>query len=219
MEVFQNLKIYVPEDKEELFIKGFFNKLKSSNWTHKTDFEAGYKKNTASTDDLIICIETDDLKFSNQTLKGFVWMWKKKNYFEVFNIIPSKSGSLTYGQYNFILNTFYDNLLSDIVRELELKTEVSNPNKSIIDLIGKDAGDALLKFSKSANKSTGNSHPYDFNRWCDFVFIIHRKEIPLNIDDFVRWLEEEENWTNDIAWKLGLDLEYALNILEKYEQN
>lgn len=218
MEVFQNLKIYVPENKEEIFIKRFLNKVKSSNWTHKVDFEIGYKKNTGSTDDLIICIETDDLSFSKQTLRGFVWMWKKENYFEVFNIILSKSGSLTYGQYNFILNTFYTDLLSDLVREMELKTEVSNPNKSIIDLIGKDAGDTLLKFSKNANKSTGNSNPYDFNRWCDFVFIIHRRKISLNIDEFVRWLEED-NWTNDVAWKLGLDLEYALDLLEKYEQN
>lgn len=218
MEVFQNLKIFVPTETEKDFVGKLLEKVKSSNWTQKTDFETGYKKNTAS-DDLIICVETGELKFQNEILKGFVWMWKKKNYFEVFNIIPTKSGSLTYSQYNFLLNTFFNTILSDIVKNLQLKVEISNPNKSIIDLIGEDAGDTLLNFSKNANKSTGNTHPYDFNRWCEFVFIIHRQNIEINISDFIRWLEEEEGWSDDLSTKLGLDLEYSLDLLKKYEQN
>lgn len=218
MEVFQNLKIFVPTETETYFVTKLLEKVKASNWTQKTDFETGYKKNTAS-DDLIICVETDEFKFENTTLKAFVWLRKEKNYFEVFNIIPTKSGSLTYSQYNFLLKTFFDSILSDITNALNLKVEISNPNKSIIDLIGEDAEKALLMFSKNANKSTGNTHPYDFNRWCDFVFIVHRQKIEINIDDFIRWLQEEEGWSDDLSTKLGLDLEYSLELLEKYEQD
>lgn len=219
MEVFQNLKLFVPPDKEQTFIKNLLTGTTKSNWKNKSDFESSYKKNTASLNEIVFCFESHDIIFNKKTVKAFVWMWKKKDFFEVFNIVPSKSGSLDYGEYNFILNTFYTELLSEIVEQLNIKTDFSKPNKSMADLIGKEAAESLIRFSKNANKTTGNSHPFDFERWCEFVFIIHRNKIPLNIDDFVRWLEEEEDWTNDVAWKLGLDLEYALNILEKYEQH
>lgn len=219
MEVFQNLRLYVLSDKEQSFITSLINTAEKNQWTHKIDFESNYKKNTASSADAVFCFESHQINFNTKNLHAYLWLWKRRDYFEVFNIVPSKSGSLSYSEYNFILNTFFNEVLTPIVADLNLKTEFTKPNKTIIDLIGEDAGDALLRFSRNANKATGNSHPYDFNRWCEFVFLIHRNHIKLNIDDFIRWLEEEENWSNDIALELGLDLEYALNILEKYEQN
>lgn len=218
MEVFQDLKLFVPPNKEQTFIKNLLAKTAKSDWKNKGDFESRYKKNTASSNEIVFCFESHDISFNKKTLKAFVWMWKKKDFFEVFNIVPSKSGSLDYGEYNFILNTFYKELLSDIIVKLNVKTDFSKPNKSMVDLIGKEANESLIQFSKNANKTTGNTNPFDFERWCEFVFIIHRNKIALNIDDFVRWLEEED-WTNDVAWKLGLDLEYALNILKRYEQH
>lgn len=218
MEVFQELKLFVPPDQEQHFIEILLTKTAKSDWKNRVDHESNYKKNTASLSEIILCFESYDIAFNNKTFRAFVWMGKRKEYFEVFNIVPSKSGSLAYGEYNFILRTFYNELLSDIVVRLNIKTEFSKPNKSMIDLIGKEASESLIRFSKNANKTTGNTHPYDFERWCEFVFIIHRNRIAVNIDDFVRWLEGEY-WTNDVAWKLGIDLEYALNILKKYEQH
>jgi hypothetical protein len=219
MEVFQNLKVYVSSEFESRFLDKLLDKVRASKWTQKSDFETVYKKNTASKDDIIICVESTDLEFETEMLRAYVWLWKKNDFFEVFNIIPVKSGRLSYRQYNFILNQFYISFIADVVKKMKLKTDFSNPSKSIENMIGKDAADALIRFSRSANKSTGNTHPYDFNRWCDFIFIIHRRKIQLSIDDFVRWLKEEEDWTDEIAWKLGLDLEYALDILKKYEQD
>lgn len=218
MEVFQNLKLFVPPDIEQTFIDNLIAKAARSDWKNKNDFESSYKKNTASSNEIVFCFESHDMIFNKRILRAFVWMWKKKDFFEIFNIVPSKSGSLDYGEYNFILNSFYKELLSEIVEQLKIKTDFSKPNKSVVDLIGKEASESLIRFSKNANKISGNTQPFDFERWCEFVFIIHRNKIPLNIDDFVRWLEEED-WTNDVAWRLGLDLEYALNILEKYEQH
>lgn len=219
MEVFQNLRLFVLPNKEQKFVSLLFDKAERNQWMHKSDFESNYKRNTASSTELVFCFESHQIIFDNKTLHAFLWMWKRRDYFEVFNIVPAKSGRLSYSEYNHILNTFFNEVLKPIIIELNLRTEFSKPNKTIIDLIGEEAGDALLLFSRNANKATGNSHPYDFNRWCEFVFLIHRKHIKLNIDDFIRWLEEEENWSSEIALELGLDLEYALNILEKYEQN
>lgn len=219
MEVFQDLKLFVPPEKEQNFTESLLANALRYDWKNKNDFESSYKKNTSSANETILCFESHDIDFNNKLLKAFVWMWKKKDFFEVFNIVPSKPGSLDFGEYNFILNTFYREILSDIVKRFNIKTDLSKPNKSMVDIIGNDATESLIRFSNSANKTTGNTNPFDFERWCEFVFIIHRNKISLNTDDFIRWLEEEGNWTNDMASRLGLDLEYALNILKKYEQH
>ena len=219
MEVFQNLNIFVPDGIESNFIEKLLDNITKSEWNHKSDFESNYQKNTASEDKIVICIETPNLLFNDVTLKAYVWFRKEEDHFEVFNIVPAKSGSLSFNQYNFILNKFYELFITNLREVFNLKIVFSKPNKSIIDFIGEDAADILIRFSRSANKSTGNTNPYDFNRWCDFVFILYRKEIHLSIGDFERWLIEEEGWSDDMASKLGLDLEYALDILEKYEHN
>ena len=86
-------------------------------------------------------------------------------------------------------------------------------------MIGEDSYRLLYRFSHSANKSTGNTNPHDFERWCDFVLAIFRNQVELNADDLVRWLEEDEGWSDTIAWKLGLDFEYGLQLLKRYEQS
>lgn len=219
MEVFQDLKIFVPKHQEKDFFKRLLDKVSESNWKHKSEFETDYKRNTASSEEVIMCFETAELPYAGEKLKVYIWLWKKIDYFEVFNIVPVGIGSIDYSQYNFALNQFYKVCIQKIENEFDLKIDFSSPNKSIIDLIGKDAGEALIKFSRNANKTTGNTNPFDFSRWCDFVFILHRNKIALNIDDFERWLEEEEAWSNKVASRLGSNLEYALNILERYEQS
>jgi hypothetical protein len=219
MEVFQNLKIFLNHTNDATLKEHLVSKAKSINWIHRLDFEENYRKNTATESDTILCIETLEMFFNSLPIKGYIWLWKKNNYFEIFNIIPTKPGSFSYSQYNYILNQFFLFVVSDVVLQLGLQTESSKPNKSIEEIIGKDAAESLIRFSKGANKVTGNTHPYDFDRWCEFVFIIFREKIPLNIDEFVRWLKDEENWSDEMAWKLGIDLEYALDILEKYEHN
>lgn len=219
MEVFQNLKLKVPPEEEAKFAEFLIKRSENLQWIHKTEFEDNYRKNTASHKDTIFCFESHEIEFNNKVLKAFLWIWKRNGYYEVFNIVPTKSGSLSYSEYNHILNVYYKEVLSDEIEKFGIGVIFSSPKSSIEDLIGDEAAQSLNRFSKNANKTTGNTNPFDFERWCEFVFIIHRNKIKLNIDDFVRWLEEEENWSNDIAWKLGLDLEYALNILEKYEQD
>jgi hypothetical protein len=96
MEVFQDLKLFVPPDKEQAFIDNLIGKAasSSSDCKNKNDFESSYKKNTASLNEIVFCFESHDMTFNKKTLRAFVWMWKKKDFFEVFNIVPSKSGSL-----------------------------------------------------------------------------------------------------------------------------
>ncbi len=95
---------------------------------------------------------------------------------------------------------------------------LTKPEKLIIDTIGTEVFQSLKSFSSLANKSTGNSNPYDFERWCEFVFTIFRKNIDLNSTELEAWLIEN-GWSEEMAIKLALDFEYSISLLMKYEQD
>lgn len=219
MEVYQKLIVFVNSNLALKFRTELINEAKKNKWLYRSDFEEDYIKNVM-TDDIIICLESPKFSFNNNTdLQAFVWMRHSKNEFEVFNIIPSLTRKLTYEQYNFILDQLYKCVVKKVAVKLELDTMITSPYKSMTEIIGEEAYERLYRFSRSANKSTGNTNPFDFERWCEFVFTLFRQNVKLNSDEFVRWLEENEGWSEDLAWKLAVDLEYALDILEKYEHS
>lgn len=217
METFQKLKIYVPRFQEEVFFNRLGNEILISKWKMRNDLAENYKKYSFSKDTKVYCIESEQFNLQGQTVQGIVWMWNTNDYFEVFNITPNTISSLSYYQYNYILNFFYDRFIRNIVSQLNIRAEITSAEKFLIESIGSEAFSALELFSKNANKTTGNTHPYDFNRWCEFVFIIFRKRIELNADELIDWFEDS-GWSEEMATQLGLDFEYSIDLLTKYEQ-
>jgi hypothetical protein len=216
MEVFQKLAIFVNLEQVAFFRDEVIVQANRINWINKTEFERDYRMNVMD-DDIVICLQSPKYLFKQTELQAFVWMRHNKEVFELFNIIPSLTRKLSYEQYNFILDQFYKCIIKEVALKMNLDTITTSPYKSMQEIIGDEAFDTLIRFSRSANKASGNSNHYDFDRWCDFVFTIFRNNIKINMNDFSRWLEEDENWPNDIANKLSSDLEYSLSILEKYE--
>ncbi|MFA6082834.1 hypothetical protein [Mucilaginibacter sp.] len=218
MEVFQSIKVLLPNSKAGDFKSEVIKKAATIGWANKVEFERDYSKNTMN-DDVVLCIETPELHLGSKVLKAYLWMRSDDNLFEIFNIIPIKTRVLSYAEYNFILGEFYRLVIKEVTRQMGIDAVITSPEKLMQDIVGDDIYTLLYRFSKSANKSTGNTNPHDFARWSDFVIAIFRNKIELSADELVRWLEEDENWDNDMAWKLGLDFEYALQILDKYEQS
>jgi hypothetical protein len=77
----------------------------------------------------------------------------------------------------------------------------------------------LRRFSRSANKSTGAAHPWTGARWYAFIIATHHTSKRLDTDQLVRWLVEVEHWSEDIAHELAIDYEFALGLLEQYDQS
>lgn len=218
METFQKLKILLPKSKNDDFFSDLLNKLEKSSWIIRKDLISNYKKNTFTTSKNILCAESEKYIFKNKQIQGLLWLWDDNGSYEVFNIIPTENRKLEFKEYNFILNKFYNEFIIQLANKYDAKITLTKPEKLIIDTIGKDAYHALKSFSMLANKSSGNTHPYDFERWCEFIFIIFRKNIELNSSELEGWLLEN-GWDSDIALKLALDFEYSISLLEKYEQN
>lgn len=218
MKTYQNLEIHLEDNENQKFVDDLKNLIQKSNWKIRQDYIDNYKKNSFSLNKIILCVETDEYTLLGKKIKGILWLWDYNGYLEVFNIIPLLEHSLEHDEYNFLLNKFYENFIIELIEKFKAKIVISKPEKQIIETIGEDAFKALKAFSVGANKSTGNTHPYDFERWCEFVFIVFRSEIEIGIDELIEWLEED-GWSNKMAHKLGLDFEYSLNLLEKYERN
>lgn len=218
MKTYQNLEIHLKKPDNQFFIQELNNLIEKSEWKLRQDFVDNYRKNTFTKEKEIICIESPEYHFEGKIIKGAVWVWDYYGYLEVFNIIPLVGHSLDYDQYNYILNDFYKTFIESLAKKYNAEINISSPEKKLINTIGDDAYRALEMFSNGANKSTGNVHPFDFERWCNFIFIVFRNDIDVNVEELIHWLEEN-GWDSDLANRLGSEFEYSLNLLKNYERN
>jgi hypothetical protein len=218
METFQKLKILLPEKDKDFFFDQLSSKVERSKWKIRNDLISNYKKNTFTSSKNVLCAESEKYDFNNKKIQGLLWLWDYNGFYEVFNIIPVETRSLEFKEYNFILNKFYKLFIVGLASQFDATVTLTKSEKLIIDTIGNEAFQSLKSFTNLANKSTGNSNPYDFERWCEFVFIIFRKNIELSSTELEVWLIEN-GWGEEMASKLALDFEYSISLLEKYEQD
>lgn len=220
MEVFQQLKIVTKTKNQidEIFdfiIEG--SQLKS--WEIEYDFIANYKKNMIEKDKSVLCLLSPVISINDKYIQGYLWFGEWKKNLEVFNIVPTQVGSLNYSEYNSILNKFYLDFIEPYNQLNKIEIIKTSDQLSLEDIAGKEVTNALKSFSYSANKSTGNSHPMDAERWNYFVCLAHKCNSSLTSDELVRWLEEEDGWNNEEAWDLGVDYEKSINLLKYYDEN
>lgn len=218
MKTYQDLEIYLDDGKYQEYVDVLSSLIEKTDWKIRNDLAANYKKNSFSTSKIILCVETPKLSYEDKFIKGILWIWDYSGFLEAFNITPLIGNNLDFDQYNYILNLFYSSFIAPLSSKYNAKVILSKPQIQIEETIGSNAYETLISFSSGANKSTGNTHPFDFQRWCEFVFTIFRNEIELSSSELIVWLEEN-GWSNDMSYKLGLEFEYSLNLLKRYEQS
>ena len=95
-----------------------------------------------------------------------------------------------------------------------------NKDKVVAILANKETADKLKKWESLCNRSTGNSHPYDRERWFDFIKTAVDTDSSLTVGDLEQWLTEEKNWfvdeENSITEGIVLDFEYGIDLLKYY---
>jgi hypothetical protein len=137
----------------------------------------------------------------------------------VTNIIPLKVGSLSIDEYNATLLNFYDQCIKPLSEELGLKCDLWDDKADISRWVTEDAARKLKSFSSLANKSTGSSHPLDQERWFSFITAVHGDQSELGEDILIRYLREEHGWSEERAYKLGIEFEFAMDLLRYYDRN
>ncbi|MFD1261636.1 hypothetical protein [Entomomonas asaccharolytica] len=148
---------------------------------------------------------------------GLVILKKEDNCWYVPNIVPIVSGSLSYEEYNGILDEFYSSYLSKVAKKRRVDIEVTSGEIEDIDVFGEHGAKLLRTFSTCANQSTGSSHPLDQKRWFSFIIEVCRTKKDIDSGYLERVLLEQ-GWSERMANELVIEFEFAQSLIEFMEQ-
>ncbi|HEX8524228.1 MAG TPA: hypothetical protein VF669_18380 [Tepidisphaeraceae bacterium] len=143
---------------------------------------------------------------------------KMPNLLFVPNVISPARDRLEYDEYNSILRSFRDSVLSRIQPPDIIDVRLSNTSINLASQLPERVYKSLVTFSNAANKNTGSSHPLDRERWLDFLVEIVDSGVALSPETLTRWLVEEGKWNNDEASQLAEEYEFGRELLERRKQ-
>lgn len=155
----------------------------------------------------------DDIHASALTL------WERTDGFTVANIVPKEISELGVRGYNDVLNDFVSRVVVPAANESMFSFNLGKREQCITDWTSQEAARALSRFSGTANKSTGSSHPSDQQRWFEFLFAAHRANGELDTYTLGRWLVEVDQWPAEVARDLTLEFEFGMALLKDYDRN
>lgn len=133
----------------------------------------------------------------------------------VSNILPEQLRSLTYDQYNGILQHFNERCASHAAFAAGVSIKLSSPELRIEDFLSLSAAALLRTFSRHANRMV--LHPMDRQRWNEFLTAAYQEGASFPPELLVRWLVEEERWPEDEASNLAIEFEHARELLAVFD--
>lgn len=208
MKVFRDLTVSGSPDRLSRFLSSLESSL-ADGWVRSIDLEQRVSAGPAR---CFVCPAGAELS------AGAVWFAQRDDStWYVSNIVPQTAGSLTYDEYNAILQAFYDKFV--VPAATELTVEFTQAEQNLRNWMSPEAAEALERFSAAANKSSGSSHPADRERWLAFLLRIHRDRRWPDPTDLRRWLTEEEGWTEDAAFELIVEYEFSQDLLRFSESH
>lgn len=211
IEVFQDLSIVGPEGRRGELREALI-RAATAPWKHGQDAEKDLSR-MARGDDIIVFEREADSRLPAAGLT----LWSREGGYEITNIVPKKMGQLTYAQYNGLLQEFERAIVRPVASAIGFAVTVSAPKQGLEEWVSPNAAKALEAFSHLANKSTGSSHPLDQKRWLHFIILSHHSEKKLDGDRLRRWLIEVDGWDEDHAFKLIIEYEFGLDLLNAYD--
>jgi hypothetical protein len=132
---------------------------------------------------------------------------------KVSNIVPRDQSQLSFGQYNALLEEFYEQIAIPCSNKTGLGVELTPNHVELSQWLSKTANRKLLAFSAKARERTAALQRDDRRRWLDFVFTAHREESQLPSGLLGRWLREVEGWEPEIADRLVTEYAFGGDIL------
>ncbi len=184
-------------------------------WRHDAEREKDVKSYALKQEDVIALVRepADDIDEAGLVL------WQEQDGYRVANIVPRKVGELGITKYNAILQDFVDRVAQPAAAAGGFIVDVTSAQQTLEDWMEAAPAASLRRFSNLANKSTGAGHPKDQERWFEFLIAAHHTSERLDSDRLARWLSEVDGWPSDTAHELAIDYEFALGLLQKYDQS
>jgi len=183
-------------------------------WRHDPEREEDIRVHASNEEDIIVLVRAS---FDDIDESGLV-LWQEHDDYRVANIVPRNVGELGIAKYNAILRDFVTRVAEPSAQSGSFDIELTSPNQTLEDWLDTEPAVMLRRFSRLANKSTGAGHPKDKERWYAFLIATHSASKRLDSDQLARWLVEVEGWAEERAHELAIDYEFALGLLEQYDQ-
>lgn len=142
-----------------------------------------------------------------------ILMQRDARTFSVPNIIPTVKHQLRHGEYNTILEDFYDRVIRPHAEQAGVTATLTAGQAELEHWMSHDTAELLRRFSTCANKSTGSSHPADRDRWNAFVVAAYQDASKMDAADLRRWLLEVDGWPPEVADQLAVEYEYGRGLL------
>lgn len=212
LEVFQEL--IIESNIEMHALRSKLTSKVSDEWFHDVEREREINDVALVDEDVIVF----NRKAFDDIDESCLILWQYGSNYRVTNIVPKSSGELGIRKYNIILNDFLNYIVIPMQRDGVLDFSISDKLKTIDSWLDESAADALVKFSRLANKSTKASHPLDQERWLDFLIKAHRSAIKPDASELMRWLCEICEWPDDTASDLAIEYEFSLSLLNEYDK-
>lgn len=214
IEMFRDLTLVGPVEQRPA-LRTALIKAAVSPWKVDLERSAEIKRSAVTNDDVVIFRRDAGGKLPAAGLT----LWENAKGYYVPNIVPLEFGSLTYFQYNAVLEDFIERIASPVVLLFSYSIETTEPHQVLEDWVSEEVARKLRHFSDAANKSTGASHPMDERGWFEFIIAVHRSGDRLGADRLARWLHEAEHWDENIAHDLAGDYENSLSLLDYYDKH
>ena len=215
MKQFKDLEIIGPDERLLAFIEKLSANL-PAHWRRDHEAEARLEGVAHASKDAGFAFVRDAKEGDPESL---LFLVRECGRLYVSNIVPRKTGRLSISEYNRVLDDFESVLRDYFPLDNILRIHMTSDEAVITDWVSPEAAKLLERFSKGANKSTGSSHPGDFDRWAEFLVKVHRERSCLRADVLARWLVEEENWPPEQADKLAIEYDFARDLLRVYDES
>ncbi len=194
------------------------NLLKSSEtnkWKFEKKLTKDYASNISLAEENVACFKANSTKYFEAT----IWIVINDSVLKVSNIVSRKVPYLGKDIYNLIVTDFHKEYVSKYITK-EYDINLTSNEVTIEEIANKETADKLKKWESLCNRSTGNSHPYDRERWFEFIKTAVDTNSELMVGDLEQWLTEEKNWfvdeENSVTERIVLDFEYGIDLLKYY---
>ena len=213
MKIFKKLTVKVPHDEVANFVVNLTSML-NNGWRRDEEKEMTMKPAIApSRYYIFICVKKTAWR------EAALFLIDHGNgILSVANIVPHEVSELSMDEYNAILHEFNVSFITPLALEKSYTVTETPDITSLEKMICKQTDEALKDFSMGANKSTGSAHPYDKERWYDFVISAYTNRDNLSSHMLERWLTEEEGWPAEEVIDLIIEYEQELGLLKRYNR-
>lgn len=214
LEVFQDMAIHGPIEKRPELRQALIAAAIDP-WRVDLERSAELARNAVTSEDVVLFRRDagQDHPAAGLTL------WGTEDGYYVPNIVPLETGSLTFAQYNAVLEDFVACIAAPVTAQFGFTISTTEARQTLDDWLSPEAALKLKRFSGAANKSTGASHPSDQRRWFDFLVAVHCGGDKPGADRMARWLHEVDGWDEASAHNLAGDFETAIALLAFYDEH